>query len=159
MFRKMRREDRLLSNEEAIKILISCSHGVLACLGDNDYPYAIPLNYVYYNNKIYFHSAKEGHKIDAIKNNNKVSFSVVEKEIVISEKYSTYFKSAIIFGKARIVTGKEKTEAFWALVEKYSSNRPKDEKEKMINNCDSSHIIAIDIEHISGKESFQYKPK
>ncbi|KAF2955719.1 pyridoxamine 5'-phosphate oxidase family protein [Marinitoga sp. 38H-ov] len=157
MFREMRRKDRLLDEKETINILLSCSYGVLACIGDNDYAYAVPLNYVYYNNKIYFHSAKEGNKIDSIKKNNKVSFSVVEKEVVLSEKYSTYFRSAIVFGKARIVSGNEKIEAFRALVEKYSSERPQDEKEKMINNCTNSHIVAIDIEYISGKESFQNK--
>ena len=75
--------------------------GVLAVVGDDGYPYAVPLNYIYLNNKIYFHSAKEGHKVDAIAINNKVSFCVVAKDDVVPEELTTYFKSVIIFGKAK----------------------------------------------------------
>lgn len=66
MFRKMRRYKQLLSREDTIAVLNRCTNGVLACFGDDGYPYAVPLSYVYYNDKIYFHSAKAGHKIDAI---------------------------------------------------------------------------------------------
>ena len=133
-----------------------CTNGVLSCLGDEDYPYAVPLSYVYFNGKIYFHSAKAGHKIDAITKNPKVSFTVIDEDTIVSEEYTTYFRSVIAFGKARIVDGDESLEAFAVLVEKYSGDQPEEAKHKKINRCTQTYIIAIDVEHISGKEAIEY---
>lgn len=74
MFREMRRKKQMLSVDECIEILNKGTSGVLALLGDHNYPYAIPISYVYCNSKLYFHSAKSGHKIDAI---NKCSKSLL----------------------------------------------------------------------------------
>lgn len=156
MFREMRRGKQLLSKEDTAAVMNRCTNGVLACLGDEDYPYAVPLSYVYFNGKIYFHSAKAGHKIDAIVKNPKVSFSVIDEDTVVSKEYTTYFRSVIAFGKARIVEGDERLEAFKALVEKYSGNQPEDEKYREISGCTQSFIIAVDIEHITGKEAIEY---
>jgi len=153
MFREMRRKKQLLSKEETVKVLKRCTNGIMACLGDDDYPYAVPFNYVYHNDRIYFHSAKSGHKVDAIIKNPKVSFAVVDKDKIVSEEYTSYFRSVIAFGKGRIVEGNEWKDAFMALVEKYSGNMPEDAKHKEVEGCKSSHIIAIDIEHITGKEA------
>jgi len=101
MFREMRRKKQLLSAEESISILNRMTSGVLAITGDNDYPYAVPLSYVYYDDKIYFHSATSGHKIDAINKNSKASFCVIEQDNIIPEEYTTYFRSVIVFGKVR----------------------------------------------------------
>ena len=62
MFREMRRIKQLLSTVDTIAVMDRCTNGILACLGDEDYPYAVPLSYVYFNGKIYFHSAKAGIK-------------------------------------------------------------------------------------------------
>ena len=156
MFREMRRGKQLLSMEDTAAVMNRCTNGVLACLGDEDYPYAVPLSYVYFNDKIYFHSAKAGHKIDAITNNPKVSFSVIDEDTIVSEKYTTYFRSVIAFGKARIVDGEEWLEAFKALVEKYSGDQPEEAKHKEISGCTQTYMIAIDVEHISGKEAIEY---
>lgn len=156
MFREMRRGKQLLSMEDTIAVMERCTNGVLACLGDEDYPYAVPLSYVYFNSKIYFHSAKAGHKIDAIAKNPKVSFSIVDEDTIVSEKYTTYFRSVIAFGKARIVEGDERLEAFKALVEKYSGDQPEDAKNKEITGCTQAYVIAIDVEHITGKEAIEY---
>ncbi len=156
MFRKMRRIKQLLSMEETEAVMKRCTHGVLACFGDEDYPYAVPLSYVYFNGKIYFHSAKAGHKIDAIMKNPKVSFSVIDEDTVVSEEYTTYFRSVIAFGKARITEGDEYLDAFKALVKKYSGDQPEESKQNEINKCNQAYIIAIDIDHITGKESIEY---
>ncbi|MBW6463898.1 MAG: pyridoxamine 5'-phosphate oxidase family protein [Firmicutes bacterium] len=153
MFRKMIRARQLLSMDDTIAVLNRCTNGVLACSGDADYPYAVPLSYVYYDHKIYFHCAKSGHKIDAFTKNPKVSFAVVDQDTIVSEEYTSYFRSVILFGKARITEGDEWFRGFEALVEKYSGDRPSDEKEKEITDCKRSHIIAIDIEHLTGKEA------
>ena len=155
MFRKMGRIKQLLSMEDTKAVMDRCTNGVLACLGDEDYPYAVPLSYVYFNDKIYFHSGKEGHKIDAVINHPKVSFAVIDEDTIVSEEYTSYFRSVIAFGKARITEGDEWQEGFTALVEKYSGELPKDAKRKKIIECTRSHVIAIDIEHITGKEAIE----
>ena len=156
MFREMRRGKQLLSKEGTIAVMDRCTNGVLACFGDDDYPYAVPLSYVYFNDKIYFHSAIAGHKIDSVTKNPKVSFSVIDDDTIVSEEYTTYFRSVIAFGKARIVEGDERLKAFKALVEKYSGNQPEEAKHKEIIGCTQSYIIAIDVEHITGKEAIEY---
>jgi uncharacterized protein len=156
MFREMRRGKQLISIEDTVAVMDRGTNGVLACLGDEDYPYAVPLNYVYFNDKIYFHSAKAGHKIEAIIKNPKVSFSVIDEDTVVSEKYTTNFRSVIVFGKARIVEGDEWLEAFKALVEKHSGDQPEEAKHKIITRCTRSYVIAIDVEHITGKEAIEY---
>lgn len=156
MFREMRRGKQLLSLEDTVAVLSRCTNGVLACLGDEDYPYAVPLSYVYFKDKIYFHSAKVGHKIDAITKNPKVSFSVIDEDTIVSGEYTTYFRSVIAFGKARIVEGDERIEAFKALVEKYSGDQAEEAKHKEITGCTQAYIIAINIKHITGKEAIEY---
>ena len=88
MFREMRRKKQQLSLEECQEILNNEVRGVLSVNGDNGYPFGIPINYKYSTteNKIYFHGAKKGHKIDAIKMNDKVSFTVFEKGIPVESK-------------------------------------------------------------------------
>lgn len=156
MFREMRRVKQLLSAEDTKVVMDRCTNGILACIGDEDYPYAVPVSYTYYNNKIYFHSAKEGHKIDSIIKNPKVSFAVIDEDTIVSKEYTTYFRSVIAFGKARIVEGDERLEAFKALVEKYSGDQTEEDKSNEIRKCTQAHIIAIDVEHITGKEAIEF---
>ena len=85
IFREMRQKKQELSRQEIADILHKGTSGVLALLGDNDYPYAVPISYVYDDGKIYFHSAKSGHKIDAIQRTAKASFCVIDKDLVIPE--------------------------------------------------------------------------
>jgi nitroimidazol reductase NimA-like FMN-containing flavoprotein (pyridoxamine 5'-phosphate oxidase superfamily) len=156
MVRVMRRDKQLLSKEDADAVMKRCTNGVLACIGDEDYPYAVPLSYVYFNDKVYFHSAENGHKIAAIMKNPRVSFAVVDEDKIVSEKFTTYFRSVIVFGKARIVVGDEGRGALRALVEKYSGDQPEEAKSKEISGCTQAYIVAIDIEHMTGKEAIEY---
>ncbi len=103
MFREMRRKKQILSEKECVDILEKGTAGVLALLGDNDYPYAVPISYVYYNFKLFFHGAKSGHKIDAIKKCSKASFCVIDQDHIVPEEYTTYFRSVIAFGKIHIM--------------------------------------------------------
>lgn len=149
----MRRSRQLLSDYDNLPVLIASAHGVLACLGDDDYPYAVPLSYVYFDKKIYFHSAKKGHKIEAIRKNPKVSFAIVGKDDIVSERFTTLYRSVIVFGKARITRGEERKNAFKAFVEKYSGDQPEEVKVEKLAKDTKAYIVAIDIEQISGKES------
>ena len=101
MFREMRRKKQVLSKEECELVLERGTSGVLAVLGEGGYPYAVPLSYVYADGKIVFHCAKQGHKLDAIAKNDKVSFCVVDLDDIQPERYTTYFRSVIAFGRAR----------------------------------------------------------
>ena len=99
MFRETRRKKQVLSEQECADILERCEWGVLGLHGDNGYPYTVPLNYVYYNGIIYFHSARTGHKIDAIDRDDKASFCVVDKSDLVPEKFATAYWSVIVFGR------------------------------------------------------------
>ena len=103
VFREMRRKKQVLYQKEVEGILHKGTSGVLALLGDNDYPYAVPISYVYDNGKVYFHSAKSGHKIDAIQKAAKASFCVIDEDLVVPEEYTTYFRSVIAFGRIQII--------------------------------------------------------
>ncbi len=153
MFRAMRRVQQQLTEKETLAILEEGSYGILACLGDDSYPYAIPLNYVYFDSKLYMHSAKNGHKVDAITKYQKVSFTVVGQDQIVSKEYTTHFSSVIAFGKARQAEGEEYMKAFTALVDKYANDRPKRECTEKIKGCTQAIVIAIDIDHLSGKQA------
>lgn len=160
MFREMRRKRQLLAQEECLAILEKMTFGTLALIGDNEYPYAVPISYVYYDNKVYFHSALSGHKVDAITQNNKISFCVVEEDNVVPEEFTTYFRSVIIFGKARVLDDvNEKRVALEKLGEKYSPNNAlglQHEIEKGINRL---LMIEVVIESMTGKESIELVKK
>lgn len=85
MFREMRRKKQLLPEEEAIAILKEGTFGVLALSGDDGYPYAVPISYVYEGGKLWFHCAKSGHKLDAIRREPKASFCVTAQDKVVPE--------------------------------------------------------------------------
>lgn len=155
MFREMRRHKQKLEPQEIISVLERNSNGVLACLGDNDYPYAVPMSYTYKDQKIFFHCAKEGHKIDAILKHPKVSFAVVDADEIVGNKFTTYFRSAIVFGQARLAYEDERLPAFRDLVEKYSGDVDEADKAKEIAQSQGAAVVVIEIEHMSGKEAIE----
>lgn len=155
MFRTMRRSRQLLSPEKTLAVMGRCTNGVLACWGDEDYPYAVPVSYAFVEGTIYLHSARSGHKIDAIARNPKVSFAVVDEDTIVGAEYTSYFRSAIAFGRARIAEGEERQAALAALVEKYSADQPEDDKQRVIGECERACVIAIDVEHLTGKEAIE----
>ncbi len=156
MFRNMRRKKQVLSREAVDKILYEGTSGVLAVLGDDGYPYAVPLSYVYDGYRIYFHSAKSGHKMDAIGKGAKVSFCVINRDDIIPAELTTYFSSVVVFGRARIIEDpSEKRRTLELVGKRYSPQHQKEslaEIEKLFNQvC----MVAIDIEHVSGKEAIE----
>lgn len=152
----MRRKRQLLSKEKSLAILEKMTCGVLALHGDDGYPYAVPISYVLHEDRIYFHSALSGHKIDAINGNEKASFCVIEKDEIISEKYTTYFRSVIVFGKVHILQNEdEKREAIEILAAKYSPSQVEGRKMEIDKEFKRLCIIELTIEHITGKESIE----
>ncbi len=152
MFREMIRKKQLLSKEETEAILSRGKTGVLGICGSNNYPYTVPLNYAYRNKKIYFHCAKEGQKIDGIRENHLVSFTVIDKDEIAEELFTTLFRSVIAFGKARIVTDEnEKRKALQWLIEKYTPNHIEEGQEEIAHKLHRTGIVEIEIEHMTGK--------
>lgn len=156
MFRKMRRKKQLLSEAETIEILQSCTSGVLAVTGDNDYPYAVPLSYAYKDGKLFFHFAKAGYKIDSIVRNNKVSFCVIKTDDVIQKTFTTHFRSVIVFGRARILTeDSEKKYALECLVEKYSPDYITEGQSEIKHEWKLVSVAEVQIEHMTGKAAIE----
>lgn len=156
MFREMRRKKQLLSEAETIEILRSCTSGVLALTGDNDYPYAVPLSYVYKDGKLFFHFAKAGHKIDSMVKNNKVSFCVIKPDDVIQKTFTSHFRSVIVFGRARILTeDSEKKYALECLVEKYSPDYIAEGKSEIEREWKLVTVAEVKIEHMTGKAAIE----
>ena len=156
MFREMRRTKQLLSEAETIEILQSCTSGVLAVTGDNDYPYAVPLSYAYKDGKLFFHFAKAGHKIDSIYKNSKVSFCVIKTDDVIQKTFTTHFRSVIVFGRARMITeDSEKKYALECLVEKYSPDYIAEGQSEIEREWKLVNVTEVEIEYMTGKAAIE----
>lgn len=152
-FRKMRRSAQQLSNEECIEILKREPRGVLAVVGDEDYPYALPLDFVYEedNGKIYFHCAKVGYKLDALRNNNKVSFCVYDEGFRKEGDWALNIKSIIIFGKIKFIEDQEETiERVRKLALKYYPTAEAVEEE-IVKAGSRVQMLELTIEHMTGK--------
>jgi nitroimidazol reductase NimA-like FMN-containing flavoprotein (pyridoxamine 5'-phosphate oxidase superfamily) len=155
MFREMRRKNQQMSFEECTAVLYRRTAGVLSLMGDNGYPYAVPLSYAYDGTQICFHSATTGHKIDAIKRCGKASFCVIDQDQIVPEKYTTYFRSVIVFGQVEIVNdAQEKRSLIEKLAIKYA---PQDCPNRRTQTIDTEWnrlcVLKMSIEHISGKEA------
>ena len=155
-FRPMRRIRQQLSDEESIGILEKATSGTLALLGDNGYPYAVPISYVYSEGKLFFHSALSGHKVDAIRNCDKSSFCVVEQDEVKPEKYTTFFRSVIAFGRIHIIEDEtEKLAIARLLGNRYNPNDDESLQKEIENGLARMLAIRFDIEHLTGKEAIE----
>ena len=131
--------------------------GVLALMGDGGYPYAVPMSYVYDGEKLYFHCAKSGHKLDAIAGNPKASFCIVDRDQVVPEEYTTYFRSVIVFGTMRIIEEEqEKRTAVEKLALKYAPEDSAQNRAAAIKK-DWKPLCMLELtpEHITGKEAVE----
>ena len=151
MFRKMRRHKQQLSHDECVEILTAEPRGVLALLGDYDYPYALPMSHVYVDGKIYFHGAQSGHKHDAVKNNAKCSYCVMDEGVLNDDGWSYTFKSVIVFGKIRLLDdADEKRDKLTHLGDKFFPSH-EDTVNEINRLLDRTAVFELTIEHMSGK--------
>ena len=159
-FRPMRRIKQLLADEEAKKILTDGTHGVLAVSGDDGYPYAVPMSYVYADGSLYFHSAVQGHKVDALRRNFKASVCVVERYEIRPAEYTTYFCSVIVFGRVSILeSDEEKMIALRRLGERYNPGHPADAQHEAEKSLSRVLIFRMDIDHLTGKQAIELVKK
>ena len=153
MFREMLRNKQQLSDEECINILKTELRGILSVLGDDDYPYGVPINHYYCeeDGKIYFHGGKKGHKIDALKKHDKVSFCVYDKGFKKEGDWALNIKSVIVFGRVEFI---EDRETIYRLSEKLSHKFTNDDeyiRHEIENSGPGTMMFALVPEHISGK--------
>lgn len=154
MFPEMRRKKQQLSNEETEEILRRGSHGVLALLGNEGWPYALPISYVYDKGRLYFHCAAAGHKLEAIAREPRASLCVVDMDEVIPELFTTAYRSAIAFGRLRVLEDREEiVRTLEALCGKYSPGL--DTAEEIKKHLNNVCVLEMNVEHMSGKEGLE----
>ena len=155
MFRELRRKRQALSRADCEAVLSRGTSGVLALAGDDGYPYAVPLSYLYEDGKLLFHCAKAGHKLDAVARCDKASFCVIDQDRVVPEEYTTYFRSVIAFGTVRILEDVgEKRAAIGKLAVKYFPGDTAEGRNAAIDRewgplC----MLEMTVEHLSGKQA------
>ena len=137
-----------------MEILQRCTSGVLAVSGDDGYPYAVPLSYALGDGCIWFHCALTGHKLDAIRRCDKVSFCVIDRDDVLPEKLTTVYRSVIVFGRAHILDDERKiARGARILGEKYLNGlSPALIDQEIMQHMPRLSVIRMDIEHVTGKE-------
>lgn len=152
----MRRFKQQLTEEESIDILRHTTSGVLSLCGNDDVPYGVPLSHVYLDGKLYFHSALVGHKLDLIKQNENACFTVIAKDDVHPERFTTYFQSVIAIGKIRII---EREEEKLRILEILGRRCNPDDAEALAKELKSglSRCLALEmtIEHLTGKQAIE----
>ena len=150
MFREMRRFRQAVSRDECEKILREEKRAVLSVNGDDGYPYAVPINFLYDDGKIYFHCAKAGHKLDAMLRDDKVCFTVHDSGYR-KDDWSYYVTSVVVFGRARVMDDdteiREKIKRFG--MKYYPTEQEVDEEIR--KDAARVNFVEITIEHMTGK--------
>ncbi|MBR3716383.1 MAG: NimIJ family nitroimidazole resistance protein [Bacteroidaceae bacterium] len=155
-FREMRRHKQALPLEECEAILQKATAGTLAMLGDGGYPYAVPISYLYADGHLYFLSALSGHKVDAIRQCDKASFCVIQQDEVHPERYTTFYRSVIAFGRIHIIEDEqEKLATARLLGDRYNPNQEEALQKEIEKGLSRMVMIRFDIEHLTGKEAIE----
>jgi len=148
----MRRKDKEKELSFAMQVLDEAEYGVLAMVEKGDSPYAIPLSFVRFEQKLYIHGATEGKKLNIIKENPKVCFTCVSYTKLIGEKFTTDYKSVVLFGKAAVVTDeKERHFALMAIAKKYSPQYLSEAEDYIERFNTKTTLIVINIKEVTAK--------
>lgn len=157
MFREMRRNRQALSAGNASALLEAGTSGVLAVAGDDGYPYAVPLSYACdrEGERIWFHCARSGHKLDAVRRCEKASFCVIVQDQIVPEEYTTHFRSVIAFGRVRELTDEaERRTAALALARKYHPGDSEEHRQSYLDRSWASLcLLELRVEHLTGKQA------
>lgn len=153
MFRDLVRKNKELSRSECIDLLVSQTRGVLSVLGDDDYPYGMPMNH-YYNpddGNLYFHCGNIGHRLEALQKHNKVSFCTFDNGYVNEGEWAYNVKSVIVFGKIEFV---DDVNVMQDIVTKLSYKFIQDDDyiaNEIKNHGHRTLLMKLNIEHMCGK--------
>ena len=155
MFREMRRFKQQIGQEECLRILKEQPRGVLSMLGDDDYPYGIPLDHWYCedNGRIYFHCAKVGHKLDAVRKHDKVSYCVMDGGFRKDGDWALNIRSVVIFGRMRVVEDSEdylKRKIATGLCHKFTDDEAFLQRE-LAHSLPRAAFLELTPEHMTGK--------
>lgn len=148
---KIRREDRQTCVALASELFEKGEYGVLALSSPDHEGYGIPLNYVFGTDRIYFHCATEGTKLNYLRANNRASFCVVGETQLLPSKFGTLYKSAIAYGSVTEVSGDEKREALLAFVRKYSAGYLEEGTAFVDQLIDRVCVLKLSVETMTGK--------
>jgi nitroimidazol reductase NimA-like FMN-containing flavoprotein (pyridoxamine 5'-phosphate oxidase superfamily) len=152
MLREIRRRDRAVSEADAREILARAEYGVLATVGEDGWPYAVPVNHVVAGDLIYVHCASDGHKLENLVHEERVSYCAVASAQVLPAKLSTLYESAVVFGRAAVVTdAAEKRRALELLGQRFCAEFPGEVEEAIRKDGPRTAIVRIRIERITGK--------
>ncbi len=150
----MRRRDRELEPAEALEILQRAEWGVLATVDAEGWPYAVPLNHGLVEGALILHSATEGHKLRNIAANAKVSYCVVTQAETLPLELSTRYESAIVFGRAELLTDAgERLAALLALGRRFAPGHPEVVAREIEKDGFRTAVIRVVIERVTGKSS------
>ncbi|WP_423130107.1 pyridoxamine 5'-phosphate oxidase family protein [Gaoshiqia sp. Z1-71] len=149
----VRRQDRLLDEQSADRLLIKGEYGILSMHGENGGLYAVPINYAWDGQEsIYFHCAPEGRKLRCLDSCNTVSFCIVGRTNVVSEKFTTEYESLVLEGKAyRNLPDDERMKALELILDKYSPNDKAIGMKYAEKSFRRTEIVRLDIDRWSGK--------
>ena len=151
-FREVRRGDRALSEEQAREILARAEHGVLATVGADGWPYAVPVNHVLAGDVLYIHCATEGHKLENVAHEERVSFCAVASARVLPAKLSTLYESAVVFGRAAVVTDPtEKLRGLELLAVRFCGALTPEAEKAIAASGTRTAVVRIRIERVAGK--------
>lgn len=154
MFRETRKVNTVLDQEKCWEILDNNHSGVLSLISPTGYPYGVPMTYIVEDGKIIVHSSAKGHKIDCLKENSKVCFTVIDYDELSVDGVTNYYTSVICFGTASLVeSNEEKFEYISKFTGKLVGKPMRPCMPAVKTGKFPMEIVVIDIEHISGKES------
>jgi nitroimidazol reductase NimA-like FMN-containing flavoprotein (pyridoxamine 5'-phosphate oxidase superfamily) len=150
--RNIRRSDRAVTQDQARDILARADHGVLATVGADGWPYAVPVNHVLAGDVLYIHCAAEGHKLENLAHEQRVSFCAVASARVLPEALSTLYESAIVFGRAALVTDPvEKLRGLELLAIRFCGAVTPEAEAVIATSASRTAVVRIRIERITGK--------
>ncbi len=157
MFRKIRKIKNEISVEEARVLLRSNTRAAFSVNGDDGYPYTVPVNFYYDedDDKIYFHSAKKGHKIDSIKANDKICFTTWNDGYLEDGDWAFHVSSCVVFGRAKLIEDRKITEEKVRKFARKYYPSPEEAEEEIKRAIAGVQLVAIEIEHISGKRVYE----
>ena len=155
-FRPMRRFKQQLTLQECETILQGAYRGFLSVNGENGYPYTIPMNFLYRENRIYFHSALQGHKIDAIMHSPKACFTLINDPVKQENDWWYHVSSVVCFGQVSIIENQEERMAILRYLGQKYFPEGYDMQKDLDTNAHRAAVLCLDIEHMTGKRVKEY---